>query len=317
MFQLTTPVVIFIFNRPDLTRQVFAEIRNARPERLLIVADGPRPDHPEDIQYCAAARDIVEKVDWPCDVQKNYSQNNLGCERRVATGLDWVFEQAETAIILEDDCLPDPCFFRFCQEILERYRDDPRIMVVGSCNFRYKKMRAPFSYYFSRFHHPWGWASWRRAWQHFDFDMQQWPDARDAGWPAHTFPRRGLLRDIWRDDGRTLRFWTNTFQQTYDGNKNTWDYRWAFACFLNGGLSVMPDRNLVTNIGFDDRGTHTRKGRCKLRLCDEPMPFPLNHPPKVVCDIEADRRMQRYHFATSFLNCLKQKIKNIRKRFPL
>lgn len=315
MFQLTTPLAFFIFNRPDLTAQVFAEIRKARPSRLLIVADGPRPDHPEDVQNCADARGIVEKVDWPCHVQKNYSRENMGCECRVASGLDWTFEEAEAAIILEDDCLPDQSFFRFCQEMLERYRDDPRIMVVGSCNFQYRKWRTPYSYYFSGFHHPWGWASWRRAWKYFDFDMTQWPQARDAGWLVHKFSCRSLLKDIWRDDGRTVRFWRNTFQQTYDNRKNTWDYRWLFACLLNQGLTVMPDRNLVTNIGFDERGTHTRGRGCKLKLCEEPLPFPLNHPPKVACDIEADRRMQRYHFATSFFNCLKQKIKNIRKRF--
>ncbi len=312
---LYTPVVFIIFNRPDLSAKVFEEIRRARPSKLFIVADGPRPDYPEDIQKCMDARSVADQVDWACDVRKNYSETNLGCEHRVSSGLNWVFDNSEEAIILEDDCLPDQNFFRFCQEILERYRENPHVMVVSSCNFQYGNKREPYSYYFSRFHHPWGWATWRRAWNHFDFDMKQWPAARDAGWLANKFPCRRLLKDIWRDDVRTVRFWTNTFQQTYESRKNTWDYRWVFACFLKEGITVMPDRNLVTNIGFGEGATHTKNGRCKLMLSEVPMVFPLKHPPEVVCDIVADRLMQRYHFATSFFCCLRQKVLNLLKPF--
>ena len=132
---MRTPVVFIIFSRPDLTARVFAEIARARPEKLLVIADGPRPDREGEDAKCAATRAIIERVDWPCEILKNYSNVNLGCGHRPATGLRWVFEQVEEAIILEDDCVPHPTFFRFCEELLEHYRDDERVMHISGDNF--------------------------------------------------------------------------------------------------------------------------------------------------------------------------------------
>lgn len=158
-FQLKTPVAFLIFNRPDTTRRVFAEIAKARPPKLLVVADGPRADHPDDVEKCAAVRAIIDGIDWDCKVLTNYSDINLGCKRRVSSGLDWVFDTVEEAIILEDDCLPHPAFFRFCEEMLNKYRDDKRIAMISGDNFQFGRKRTEYSYYFSRYPHIWGWAS--------------------------------------------------------------------------------------------------------------------------------------------------------------
>jgi hypothetical protein len=181
-FQIKTPVAFLVFNCPDTTIRVFEEIRCARPPKLLVVADGPRADRPGEADKCQAVRAVIETVDWPCEVLKNYSDVNLGCKIRVSSGLDWVFEQVEEAIILEGDCLPHPTFFRFCEELLETYRDDERIGMISGDNFQFGRKRGDASYYFSRYNHIWGWASWRRAWQHYDRNMAIWPKFRDDHW---------------------------------------------------------------------------------------------------------------------------------------
>ncbi len=158
---IRTPVALIIFNRPDTTERVFAEIAKARPPKLFIIADGPREDRPGEAERCASARAIVDRVDWNCEVQKNYSDVNLGCGARPATGISWVFDQVEEAIILEDDCIAHPTFFRFCDELLEKYRDDERIMHIAGNNFQFGNQRTSFSYFFSHHNICWGWASWR------------------------------------------------------------------------------------------------------------------------------------------------------------
>lgn len=187
-WQLQTPVVFFIFDRPDTTARVFAEIARGKPPKLLLVADGPRPDHPGEAEKCAAARAVVEQVDWPCEALTDYAETNLGCRRRVSSGLDWVFATVEEAIILEDNCLPHPTFFRFCEELLERYRDDERVMRISGGNHKFGRKIGTDSYYFTRYAHVWGWASWRRAWRYYDVNMKSWMSATDKRAFLDVFP---------------------------------------------------------------------------------------------------------------------------------
>src|SRR3989344_7840291 len=171
-FKLTTPVAFLLFNRPETTARVFAASARAKPPNLLVVADGPRANRPGEAELCAAARAVIEKVDWDCEVVTHFSEVNLGCKCRMSSGVDWVFQTVPEAILLEDDCLPHPSFFRFCEEMLEGYRNDERISMIGGTNFQKGRERSPDSYYFSRYTHIWGWASWRRAWQKiYDVEM--------------------------------------------------------------------------------------------------------------------------------------------------
>lgn len=276
---LQTPVVLPVFNRPGPTRQVFAAIRTARPTSLIILADGPRSHVSHDAENCAATRAIVEAVDWPCELIRIYSPTNMGCARRVSSGLDEVFERFPAAIILEDDCVPDPTFFRWCDELLEHYEDDERVMCISGDNFQFGRRRSPYSYYFSLHTHIWGWATWRRAWHHYDFDMVHWPEMRDNGW----------LRDV-LGSKRHVDVWTRIFEAVYSGQINSWAYRWTFACWSQSGLTVLPSRNLVSNIGFGGEATHTRSPSKFANLATESMPFPLSHPYFVVRDVDADNR---------------------------
>lgn len=284
-WHLQTPVVLLLFNRPTLTAQVFAEVARARPPRLLVVADGPRPDHPDDAAKCAAVRAVIDGVDWPCEVLTNYAERNMGLRQRVASGLDWAFSLTEEAIILEDDCVPHPTFFRFCDELLQRYRHDERVMVISGDNFQYGRRRTDDSYYFSRYNHCWGWASWRRAWQHFDMDMQLWPQIREGGW----------LEDILADP-LAVPYWKTIFQRTYENKINSWAYRWTFACWVQSGLTILPNVNLISNVGYNQEATHTTGSSQAANIPSQPVAFPLRHPPFVLRDARADDFSQHNHF---------------------
>ncbi len=252
-FTLTTPVALLVFNRPDLTARVFATIREARPERFLVVADGPRADYPNDEILCARVREIIEQVDWPCRVDRLYAETNMGCRLRVASGLDWVFAMEEEAIILEDDCLPAPSFFRFCQEILELYRDDKRVMMVTGSNMLGEWKSTVQSYHFSYYGGIWGWASWRRAWSHYDVDMPLWrdPEIRDR------------VRDVIARSSH-FRLRAKAFDKTSAGVIDTWDYQWSFARLIQSGMTVVPAVNLISNIGFGSEATHTKNPRATV-----------------------------------------------------
>jgi hypothetical protein len=273
---LKTPIALLIFNRPEMTRKVFAEIARARPGRLLVVADGPRS--PDEDECCRAARAVVEAVDWECEVSTNYAEHNLGCKRRVSSGLDWVFSECEEAIILEDDCVPHPTFFRFCDELLGRYRNDERVpMICGSSFLSGKDAR--HSYYFSRYGHVWGWATWRRMWQHYDVTIGAWPELRETTW----------LEDVLGEKAAAA-YWGERFDRTYAGEVDTWDYQWFFNCWAQNGLAVVPGSNLVTNIGFGQDATHTKAAVATMSyLPAEPITFPLRHPEIMARDREDDR----------------------------
>jgi len=290
-FQLKTPVAFIIFNRPDTTKRVFAEIAKARPPKLLVIADGPRADRPDDAEKCAAVRAIIDNVDWDCEVLTNYSDVNLGCKRRVSSGLDWVFDTVDEAIILEDDCLPHPTFFRFCEEMLEKYRDDERIAMISGDNFQFGRKRTGYSYYFSRHTHIWGWASWRRAWRNYDVDMKLWPEIRDGGW----------LKDLLGSKVSYL-YWKYIFENVYKGKVDTWDYQWTFSCWVHSMMTIMPIVNLVSNIGFGRGAVHTTEKNKFSEMKIEPMIFPISYPPYVLLDSVADSITEKQVYSGKVLS---------------
>ena len=277
---LRTPVAFLIFNRPEVTRRVFAEIAKVRPARLFVIADGPRANRPGEAAQCAATQRVIEQIDWPCEVETNFAPQNLGCKRRVSSGIDWVFSRTNEAIFLEDDCVPDVTFFRFCEEMLDRYRDDTRVMHIGGANFQRNAIRPTASYYFSRHVHVWGWASWRRAWRHYDVGISQWPELRDAGRVSDAFP-----------DPNERRAATRLLDNVFAGITDTWDAQWTLACRLQHGLTILPAHNLVCNIGFGREATHTSDpGHPVANLRAIPLNFPLVHPTDMLPDSKADSR---------------------------
>lgn len=286
-FQLTIAVAFIIFNRPDTTELVFAEIAKAKPPKLLIIGDGSRPDRPGEAERVAAARAIIKRVDWDCEILTNFSEVNMGCKRRVSSGLDWVFEQVGEAIILEDDCLPDPTFFRFCQEMLVRYRHDQRIGMIACTNTQFSHRRNDNSYYFSKYSLIWGWASWRDRWtKSYDVTMAQWPCIRDESWLADMLGNKSEVD-----------YWQNILELTYRGEIDTWDYQWFFANWLEGRMIIVPSVNLISNIGFGEFATHTPNDKSHLaNMIPKQMSFPITHPPGFFKDSQADQFTDLVYF---------------------
>jgi hypothetical protein len=283
-FRLTTPVAFIVFNRPVTTERVFAEIARAKPPKLLVVADGPRPDRRGEVEKVAASRAILERVDWDCEILTNFSDVNLGCRQRVSSGINWVFEQVEEAIILEDDCLPDPTFFRFCEELLERYRHDQRIGMISGDNFQFGRRRNDDSYYFSKYFHIWGWATWRDRWiDNYDVDLSRWPAIRDGGW----------LTDMVGNANEASE-WKDIFERAYRGEIDTWDYQWVFANWMAGRISILPTVNVISNLGFDADATHTTRASIVADLPRTAITFPLVHPLGIFKNTRADQYSKQY-----------------------
>ncbi|MBF9236256.1 nucleotide-diphospho-sugar transferase [Hymenobacter sp. BT683] len=289
---LQPPVLLLIFNRPDATAQVLAQLLKAGVRRLYVAADGPRPGHPTDAARCAEARALVQDAGWgpDCAVRTLFRNKNRGCGTAVAEGIHWFFEHEAEGIILEDDCLPAPDFFPFCAELLARYRHDTRVMHISGNNFGPGAGAALSpgrpSYYFSQQIHSWGWATWRRAWHFFDISLRDLPELADSGHLRSSFSSR---LEEW--------YFLRKFWDLYDGPRPStiWDYHWHFARAANSGLAVMPAVNLVTNIGFGpEHATHTHDpADPHAALPTGTLAWPLHHPAHVLCDRPRDRRQFR------------------------
>ena len=277
------PVLMIVFNRPETTEKVFDAVRKYAPEKLYVSADGPRDGKP-DSEGCAAVRAIFDRVDWPCEVKTRFRDRNLGCRKAPPDGISWFFEQEEEGVILEDDCLPSPDFFRFCAEMLDRYRNDEQVMHIGGANFFGPGSSADNSYYFTVFPQIWGWATWRRAWIRYDNEMTDFPEYLHSGKIASRLPGHPYCQ--WR----ILQLLNATWR--HSPCFNTWDWQWTYAAFKCGGLAVQPCFNMISNIGYS--GTHeVDSALCALPL--QELPDVLRHPEKTESDRTADARIF-HHF---------------------
>lgn len=273
-----TPIAYIIFNRPRYTRQTFEAIRAAQPKELFLIADGPRSTHPEDAALCQEVREIVSQIDWPCLVHQNFAPANLGLKGRVSSGLNWVFSKVERAIILEDDCLPHPDFFSFCDDLLERYAYDERVWVITGDNHQMGKKRGDASYFFSHYSDCWGWATWGRAWKNFQGDIPFWPEWRESlSWQAMQL------------DQVETRFWLDIFSRVYFNQiSSSWFYPWLACIWYGRGLTATANVNLVSNIGIGPDATHTVALTEQAGAITHPL-GELLHPHRVEINRAADR----------------------------
>lgn len=268
--QLDTPILLMIFNRPETSDKSFEVVRKMKPRQLFICADGPRKSRPDDNAKCEKARKIAERVDWPCELKTLFQKENLGCGLGSITGINWMFENVDRGIIMDDDCIPDPSFYYFCQELLEKYKDNPKIMHISGNNFQEGKKRGDASYYFSKYTHNWGWATWARAWKYNDFYMIS-PELQ----------------------------------------KHIWDKQWLNSVHRKGGLSILPNVNLVSNIGSGEDATHTSGITEYSNMPAQTMQFPLIHPKNIRRDIGADYFTYRKVFGGKLRTLIFEKILHI------
>ena len=306
---MKSAVLFLVFNRPETTQEAFQAIRAAQPARLYVSADGPRAGRPSEVEQCTSVRAIACAVDWPCEVHTLFQEVNLGCKAGVVAGIDWFFTHEDEGIILEDDVLPDPSFFLFCDELLEYYREDTRVSAISGCNLISEHFSAESSYFFSRYCHVWGWATWRRAWDHYDVAMSEWPAWRSRVGLGQTFSSRS-----------TEEFWRRLFDDTFDGNIDTWDFQWLFACWRRDTVCAVPTHTLTHNLGFGAEATHTTGAMPSYVRAAQTrsMRFPLTHPGSVERCAPADLQIDRVVFGSSAYSRFRMSVKALARslRWP-
>jgi hypothetical protein len=280
-----SPVLFMIFKRPDLTSRVFEQIRKVRPARLYIAADGPRPGQEGEQELCMETRRITEQIDWDCELKTLFREKNLGCRMAISSALDWFFGQEEEGIILEDDCLPNQSFFRFCDAMLEKYRNDNRIRHISGCNLQHGKKWGTASYYFSNLTHAWGWASWRRVWNDYDRDLSLY-DSKEV---------KEQLAKIFTEP-MVIDSWHRIFDETKAGKINTWDYQLTFINFFHHSLSIIPNINMISNIGFGANSTHTSEEDSVYANIPQEELGEITHPLYFLPEKDADFATLNYDF---------------------
>jgi hypothetical protein len=290
-------ILFIIFNRPTETRTVFESIREAKPSRLCIAADGPRKDNKEDYMLCEQVRLSVSNIDWPCEVVTRFQEKNLGCKKHVSSAITWFLEHVEEGIILEDDCLPDQSFFTFVQAMLERYRSNNEVMHISGANFNVASSPLQPSYYFSQCPHIWGWATWKRAWETYDIDMNDLSPYIES---------RSIYTLFKSKDAAD--FWISLFKHIKGKNIDTWDAQWAYSIIKNKGKAITPKVNLVKNIGFGDTSTHTTNKNGHLSHATHHMEH-IIHPQNTEVDRKIDDILVHTLYIESFWNKLFRRLK--------
>ena len=302
---MRSPILFLVFNRPDTTAKVFERIRAAKPPRLYVAADGPREGRMGELAACQQVRDIATQVDWPCELKTLFQERNLGCKIGVSTGISWFFEQEPEGIILEDDVLPDPSFFAYCDELLEKYRFDENIGMISGSNLVSSRVNCEESYFFSKIPLIWGWASWRRSWQQYDVALKDWPTWDRSGGLQKLFPNKPLIISYWRD----------AFNRVFDGKLNTWDYQLMFARWRNGGLTIIPKNNLTDNLGYGANATHTsqHKPACLLDSPVAELNLPLNHPTKIEANDARDFLIFKHVHEVNLMGFIRRQLRPLKK----
>jgi hypothetical protein len=293
-YPLKTAVLFMVFNRLDTTKRVFNAIQKAKPPKLYIAADGARNNKEGESEKVNAVRDfILKNIDWKCEIKTLFREKNLGCKYAVSSAITWFFDNEEKGIILEDDCLPSQSFFWFCEELLELYNDDMRIWHIGGNNFQNGIKRGDADYYFSKYNHVWGWASWANRYKLYDVELN---NVKDSGFIKSTFSNK-----------LAIKYWNYIYKKVKAKKVDTWDYQWTFTIWLNNGLAILPNLNMITNIGFGDDATHTKNDE---KVMENFELIITSHPFQIIHDEEADDfTLEFFYKPNSFWERIKNKLK--------
>ncbi len=284
LYMLSTPLLFLVFNRIESTKLVFEKIKWAKPNKLFIASDGPRNDRKMEAEQVKEVREfVINSIDWQCDVKTLFRKENLGCRKAVSEAITWFFENVEMGVILEDDCLPDVSFFKFCDELLMKFRNDERVGMISGNNFGFILYDKELSYTFSKHGLIWGWASWARAWNKFNFVQKGLKDADIE-----------LISSCSSNNSNFIHFWWADAIKTLNNKIDSWAYLWGITRYANNYLTIRPKDNLVANIGFGRDATHTFKGNDMLFTKTEPVQFPLVHCPFIVPDMIADNQLETF-----------------------
>lgn len=301
------PVLLIVFNRLDTVKQVFEPIRSAQPKKLYVAADGPRKDREGEAERCAEVREwIMSHIDWDCEVKTRFLEENIGCGWGPSTAISWMFETEDRGIILEDDCVASPSFFSFAEQMLDKYKDDKNVSIICGSNFDDKHLfqAKDADYFFSKISYTWGWATWRRNWEDYDFGMRAWGSVNKAR----------LLHWLF-DEPEYLEYWRYIFNETYRHQpQDIWDYQFFFSCYRKRQMAIVPNVNLISNIGDGSDATHTQASVSKLGRSVEDLGSPLRHPHKMVRNLAYDIHLQETCYGRAPVPSLKTRVKGFLKK---
>lgn len=297
---LKTSVVYICFNRPSITKKTFEKIRSQKPKKLFLIMDGPRLGNKKDLKNCKQVKKIICKIDWKCKVYKNFSINNLGLKKRVISGLNWVFEKVDKAIILEDDCYPSNDFFYFCETLLNFYEKNKRISIITGNNFQTKPINSD-SYYFSKYSHIWGWATWKRTWKLFndnDKNIEKFLKSKK-------FQKISKIR-------AEQNYWKNMFDQIKNGSLKSWAYYFLLNIWEKGGLTVTPNFNLIENLGISSNSSSNKiDSNLKISITKTKLNVSLAHPKSIMVNENADNQVFYSIYKKNIKTRLKYRLKKM------
>jgi len=288
---LETPVLLVVFKRKKEAMATLNAIREARPKKLYLAGDGARISVPKEAEQVEETRNaILEAIDWECEVKTQFQDTNLGCGPGVLSAINWFFENEEEGIILEDDCVAQLGFFKFAEELLERYRNDQRIGLISGFNNVLNDF-GPYSYCFSKYTVCWGWATWRRAWKHMDYPMK---------WRTDAYADSVLLNSGYL--GKDYNYWKRRIFAVDEASVSAWDFQWCFSIALQNQLGIFPNKNLISNIGIGEGATHTTKSPFTSYESSDDINFPLVHPKAILPYAPFDKAL--YKSRNSIVNTL-------------
>lgn len=277
--KFSTPILLIAWRRPLETKQVLDSLKEIKPTRLFVSCDGPRKDNAEEFKKVKKTQEIIRKnINWDCEIKWQISNINLGCKKGVSKAITWFFENVNEGIILEDDIIAHHDFFKYCETLLKKYRDDKRVWCISGCNNQDNLTRGKGSYFFGKIPLIWGWATWKSRWENYDMNLTKWPSLKSSG----------MLDNIFFDNLQK-EYWEGIFEKFYTHREpDTWDYPWVFTCLINNGLTVLPNKNLIKNIGFNAEATHTKWNEVKERKVHGLSKI-LIEPEFIICDYEAEK----------------------------
>ena len=293
--QLTTPILFLTYKRFDTAKKVFDSIKKAQPKKLYFVSNAPKNNDFEEYKKISKVRSLVDQIDWDCNVITLFREEYLDVKQSITNSIDWFFLLEEKGIILEDDCVPVQSFYTFCQDLLSYYENDNEVYSIGGCCF-FEDLNLPENEYrFSKHAYIWGWATWRRAWKKYDLKMSQWPNYKNTKSFKSIF-RNKLIRY----------YWINIFNSVYRGQINTWDYQWVYSVWLNNGITIIPNRNLITNIGFGNDSNFTNdKNSIEANMKVSEVKFPLKHIDNKIINSIDQKYVEKYIYRITFWSFIK------------
>ena len=278
------PVLLTCWKRPEKVLKVIEALKVISPKKIYVSCDGPNINILGNREKVEETKKVIlENINWDCNLSTKFFTENNGCRIAMTKAINWFFNYEMEGIIIEDDCIPSEEFFVFFLELLKRYRFNNEIWSISGTNFQDGQWRGDGSYYFSKYFQCWGWATWRDRWQNMDSDLDGWKEYKE-----NTFNNTFF-------NNKEKRYWSNIFNTLlYENKPDSWAYRWAFTCFKNQGLTIIPNKNLVQNIGFDTEATNTAFNLNNLKI--EKGLIPLIHPNYILRDEIADNYTFKNHF---------------------